>query len=183
MRAFDLRRKHNGHCVIHNAFSEQQSVQIPVSMELIKDGQHRHCTQRGEHTLKPHPILQILQPEWASHSRRQGRVLRCTWVRGGDDGTEEKAVGVIELVSQLSDHLHQFDHAVHQIPGGGDIKTDMILTTEAPGFKLTAHGAEGERSPDDKTWDGSAKKCVGYDGAQVPEEVSLENEGGEDVKE
>lgn len=41
---------------------------------------------------------------------------RLTRVCGGDDGTKEKAVGVVELVSQLSSHLHQFDHAVHQVP-------------------------------------------------------------------
>lgn len=39
-----------------------------------------------------------------------------TWVCGRDDGTKEKAVSVVELVGQLSDHLHQFDHAVHQVP-------------------------------------------------------------------
>lgn len=42
---FDLRGEHNGHCVIHYTLSKQQSVEVPVCMELIKDGQHRHYTQ------------------------------------------------------------------------------------------------------------------------------------------
>lgn len=39
-----------------------------------------------------------------------------TRVCGRDDGAEEEAVGVVELVSQLSGQLHQPDHAVHQVP-------------------------------------------------------------------
>lgn len=31
-----------------------------------------------------------------------------------------------------------------------------------------------ENSPNNETRDGSAKKCVGYNGAKIPEEVSLE---------
>lgn len=54
-------------------------------------------------------------PRGASTSAEQSP----TGVRGRDDGAEKEAVGVVELVVQLSDHLHQFDHAVHQIPGGG----------------------------------------------------------------
>lgn len=34
-------------------------------------------------------------------------------------------------------------------------------------------------SPDNKAWDGSAEKRIGYDGAQIPEEVSLEKEEGD----
>lgn len=39
-----------------------------------------------------------------------------TWVCGRDNSTKEKAIGVVELVSQLPGHLHQFDHTVHQVP-------------------------------------------------------------------
>lgn len=55
------------------------------------------------------------------HDNTVSRCLSCTghaWVCGRDDGTEEEAVRVVELVSQLSDHLHQLHHAVHQVPVG-----------------------------------------------------------------
>lgn len=60
-------------------------------------------------------LFYTCRPRGASTSADQSP----TGVRGRDDGTEEEAVGVVELVVQLSDHLHQFDHAVHQIPGRG----------------------------------------------------------------
>lgn len=40
-----------------------------------------------------------------------------------------------------------------------------------------------ENSPNDKTRDGSAKKCIGYNGAKIPEEVSLEEEQKKEKKE
>lgn len=52
-----------------------------------------------------------------------------TRVCGRDNGTKEKAVSVVELVSQLSDHLHQFDDTVHQIPEDGrpgERRTKMV---------------------------------------------------------
>lgn len=52
--------------------------------------------------------------------------LRHTRVRGRDDGAKEEAVGVVELVRQLSNHLHQFDHAVHQVPS---VKRRHVLSS------------------------------------------------------
>lgn len=54
-----------------------------------------------------------------------------TRICGRDNGTEEKAIGVVELVSQLSDHLHQFDHAVHQIPEDGEQRVQYVLIKTA----------------------------------------------------
>lgn len=41
-----------------------------------------------------------------------------TWVCGGDDGSEEQAVGEEEVSVQLSHLLHQHHAAVHQQPEG-----------------------------------------------------------------
>lgn len=81
-------------------------------MQLVEDGQHGHCEaeNRRKHQLL---ILHLL----ANEVRRQA--LKPTGIRGGDDGAKEQAVGVVELVAQLSHNLHQFHHAVHQIPGEG----------------------------------------------------------------
>lgn len=101
-----------------------------------------------------------------------------TWVCGRDDGTKEEAVGVVELVRQLSDHLHQLDHAVHQVPVRRRRGTHC---TAAPETAVTASHMFISRgfSPDHEAGDGGAQECIGYDGAQVPEEVSLEEESGE----
>lgn len=37
----DLRWKHYGDCVVHDTLSEQQCIEITISMELIKD--RKHC--------------------------------------------------------------------------------------------------------------------------------------------
>lgn len=107
------RRQDDGHCVVQHALSKQQRVQVAVRMQLVEDGQHRHCT--AENQRKHQRLILHLQARGASTSAEQSP----TGVRGRDDGAEEEAVGVVELVVQLSDHLHQFDHAVHQIPGRG----------------------------------------------------------------
>lgn len=67
-------------------------------------------------------LISRIHSRAASHHYDQ-QVSCVTWVRGRDDGTKEKAVGVVELVSELSDHLHQLDHAVHQVPADGGRET------------------------------------------------------------
>lgn len=42
----DSRGQHHGHGVIENALSKQQNVQIHVHLQLVEDGQHRHCRTR-----------------------------------------------------------------------------------------------------------------------------------------
>lgn len=37
------RGQHNGYGVVHDALAKKQRIQIPVSVQLVKDGQHRHC--------------------------------------------------------------------------------------------------------------------------------------------
>lgn len=54
-----------------------------------------------------------------------------TRVCGRYDGTKEKAVSVVELVSQLSNHLHQFDHTVHQISRDGEQNVSQVLIAVA----------------------------------------------------
>lgn len=39
----DLRGQDQGHRVVEHALSEQQSVQIHVHVQLVEDGQDRHC--------------------------------------------------------------------------------------------------------------------------------------------
>lgn len=91
---------------------------------------------------------------------------RLTRVCGRDDGAEEEAVGVVELVRQLSGHLHQPDHAVHQVP---NVKQGQrVITGQTRGEYL-----RGGDSPDDEAGDGRAQKGVGEDGAQVAEKESL----------
>lgn len=87
----DLRGEHNGNCVVHDTFSKQQSVEIPICMELIKDGQDRHCTQK----------VQIQNTSRYRHppARKLTDSPIHTWVCSRDDGTKEKTVGVVELVS------------------------------------------------------------------------------------
>jgi len=38
-----------------------------------------------------------------------------TWICGRYNGTEEEAVRVVELVSQLTQDLHQFHHTIHEV--------------------------------------------------------------------
>lgn len=69
--------------------------------------------------------------------------------------------------------MHQFDHAVHQVTanrrkGSGQRADNQSSPLRDVTIKL--------HLPNNKTRDGSAQKCIGYDGAQVPEEVSLEEE-------
>lgn len=162
------RREDDGHCVIQHALSKQQRVQVAVHMQLVEDGQHSHCTAENQHKRQ----LLILHLQ-ATRCVRKALRQSPTGIRGGDDGAKEQAVGVVELVAQLSDHLHQFHHAVHKIPGGG-------ATGKQVSKRFSEHEATLENrrpaghSPDDKTGEGGAKEGIGEDGAKVPEEVSLQ---------
>lgn len=42
------RRQDDGHCVVQHALSKQQRVQVAVRMQLVEDGQHRHCTAENQ---------------------------------------------------------------------------------------------------------------------------------------
>jgi len=37
------RGQHDGHRVVQHALPEQQRVQVPVSVQLVEDGQHGDC--------------------------------------------------------------------------------------------------------------------------------------------
>ena len=41
----DSRGEHDGHSVVHDTLSEQESVKVYVHVELSEDGQHRHCSR------------------------------------------------------------------------------------------------------------------------------------------
>lgn len=42
----DLRGQDHGHCIVEHTLSKEQSVQIHVYLQLVEDGQDRHCEQR-----------------------------------------------------------------------------------------------------------------------------------------
>lgn len=90
---FDSRWKHNGHRVVHNAFSKQQSVEVPVCVELIEDGQHRHCTQIKTEVNFTYTFTSCITSLWSAgvmchlgpwqrwwHQRKGSRCSRtCQW--------------------------------------------------------------------------------------------------------
>ena len=46
MKTDDLRGQNQGHGVVEDTLSKQQSVQIHVHLQLIEDSQDRHCGAR-----------------------------------------------------------------------------------------------------------------------------------------
>ena len=42
----DSRGENNGHGVVHDTLSKQESVEVHIHVELSEDGQHRHCSHR-----------------------------------------------------------------------------------------------------------------------------------------
>lgn len=123
------RGQHNGYGVVHDALAEKQRVQIPVSVQLVKDGQHRHCgdTKKTLKTLLAFTLMHaVLLPPARGHA----------WVRGRDDGAKEKAVSVVKLPRQLTHCLHQLDHAVHQVPAEG---TGMTRQSRSSKPKVMSH--------------------------------------------
>lgn len=96
------------------------------------------CAHTHTHTGK---ALNSVSPQ--ARSTTTGAAPRLTRVCGRDDGAKEKAVGVVELVSQLSSHHHQFDHAVHQVP---NVKQGRV-SSSTPQARQVVNISEGETHP------------------------------------
>lgn len=69
----DSRGQHHGHGVVENALSKQQNVQIHVHLQLVEDGQHRHCRTRDTVTHFR------LSTEWHNDMQMdpQDHILEC----------------------------------------------------------------------------------------------------------
>lgn len=50
-RTGDLRGENHSHGVVQHALPEEQRVQVYVDLQLVEDGQDRHCGQRQAHVV------------------------------------------------------------------------------------------------------------------------------------
>lgn len=66
---FSLRWKHDSHGVVHDTLSKQQSIEVPVCVELVEDGQHCHCTHKHTHTHTRKALHSVSVPTRVQHHR------------------------------------------------------------------------------------------------------------------
>lgn len=87
----DGRGQHDGHGVVHDALAEKQCIQIPVGVQLIKDGQHRHWVRGRDDGAKEKAVSVVKLPRQLTHRLHQldHAVHQVPDNETGDGGAEE----------------------------------------------------------------------------------------------